>query len=184
MGTFVTINCKYICNGPITIMYIINNKRQIEHIKDMVTLRKNMETYEVFYHDPATGKLWKSFFPRGNKSHNGPKLLRTEPLPDNLELQLEICLNSPDDSDAIGLGIECSVKPEQWKQIIEILDRNRNNYLRTHLSTFIKHLGVLKPEESLKEIKIDPREVGLEQDSLLQIKKKAKRIKLKRFFRL
>ena len=96
-------------------MYIINSKRQIERIRDMVPVRKDMETFEVFYHDPSTGELWKSFFPRGFKEHQGPKLLRPEPLPDNLELQLEICLNSPDDSDAIGLGIECSIKPEKWK---------------------------------------------------------------------
>lgn len=75
-------------------MYIIDNQQQLERTKEMVPVRKNMETFEVFYHDPATGNLWKSFFPRGYKNHSGPKLLRPEPLPDNLELQLEMCLNS------------------------------------------------------------------------------------------
>lgn len=165
-------------------MYIINNKRQIERIKDMVTVRKNMDTYEVFYHDPTTGELWKSFFPRGYKQHQGPKLLRPEPLPENLELQLEICLNSPDDSDAIGLGIECSVKPEMWEEIIHILDKNRKKYLRSHLSTFIKHLGILNPIESLKEIELHPEDLELDQEKLTALKKKARRIKLKRFFRV
>ncbi|MEQ8525199.1 hypothetical protein [Gracilimonas sp.] len=165
-------------------MYIINNKRQIERIKDMVTVRKNMDTYEVFYHDPSTGELWKSFFPRGYKKHQGPKLLRPEPLPDNLELQLEICLNSPDDSDAIGLGIECSVKPEKWEEIIEILDKNRKKYLRSHLNTFIKHLGILSPIESLKEIELHPEDLKIDEEKFTALKKRAKRIKLKRFFRI
>ena len=165
-------------------MYIINNKRQIERIKDMVPVRKNMDTFEVFYHDPSTGELWKSFFPRGFREHEGTKLLRPEPLPENLELQLEICLNSPDDSDAIGLGIECSVKPEKWEHILTLLDKNRNLYLRTHLNTFIKHLGVLQPEESLKEIEIDPSSVDLSKDQLSGLRKKARKIKLKRFFRI
>lgn len=165
-------------------MYIINNKRQIERIKDMVTVRKNMETYEVFYHDPLTGELWKSFFPRGFQQHKGPKLLRPEPLPENLELQLEICLNGTNDSDAIGLGIECSVNPERWEEIISILDKNRNKYLRSHLNTFIKHLGILRPEESLKEINIQPEEAGLNKDKLKSLRKQAKWIKLKRFFHL
>lgn len=165
-------------------MYILNNKRQNERIKDMVTVRKNMDTFEVFYHDPSTGELWKSFFPRGYKKHQGPKLLRPEPLPENLELQLEICLNSPDDSDAIGLGIECSVKPQKWEEIVEILDRNRNNYLRSHLSTFIKYLGILHPHESLKEIELDPQDVGMDKDKLTYLKKRARRIKFKRFLRI
>ncbi|WP_020403870.1 hypothetical protein [Gracilimonas tropica] len=165
-------------------MYIIDNKKQIQRINEMVTLRKNMETFEVYYHDPSTGELWKSFFPRGYKSHEGPKLLRVDPLPKKLELQLEMCLNSPDDSDAIGLGIECSVKPQQWKDILEVLNKNRKQYLRGNLNTFIKHLGVLTPKESLHEIETDPNEVGLSDEDLHQLTKKAKRIKLKRFFRI
>lgn len=165
-------------------MYIIDNKRQIERIRDMVTVRKNMDTFEVYYHDPSTGKLWKSFFPKGFKKHVGPKLLRPEPLPENLELQLEICLNSPDDSDAIGLGIECSVKPEKWEEIIEILNKNRKKYLRSNLNTFIKYLGVLAPEASLKEIKLSPEEASLTKEKISSLKKKARRIKLKRLFRL
>lgn len=165
-------------------MYIIDNKRQVERIKDMVTVRKNMDTFEVYYHDPTTGKLWKSFFPKGFKKHVGPKLLRPEPLPENLELQLEICLNSPDDSDAIGLGIECSVKPEKWEDIIGILDKNQKKYLRSNLNTFIKHLGVLTPESSLKDIHLSPSEIPLEQEKLSSLAKKANQIKWKRLFRL
>lgn len=165
-------------------MYILNQQRQRERINEMVTVRKNMETFEVFYHDPATGELWKSFYPKGYKRNESLKLLRPEPLPDKLELQLELCLNSTDDTDAIGLGIECSVKPEYWIEIIEILDKNRKKYLRSHLSTFIKHLGVLHPEKSLKEVQIDPLTHDLDQDTLHQLKKKARLIKIKRFFRL
>jgi len=143
-----------------------------------------MDTFEVFYHDPATGELWKSFFPKGFKEHKGPKLLRPEPLPQSLELQLEICLNSPDDSDAIGLGIECSVKPEKWEEIINVLDKNRKKYLRSHLNTFIKHLGVLNPDDLFEEIELDLQKLGLEKELLSTLKKRAKRIKLKRFFRI
>jgi hypothetical protein len=150
----------------------------------MVTVRKNMDTFEVFYHDPATGELWKSFFPKGFKEHRGTRLLRREPLPKSLELQLEICLNSPDDADAIGLGIECSVNPKSWPNIIKTLDSNRKKYLRSHLNTFIKHLGVLNPEKSLKEIQVKPAEAGLDKETLSLLTKKAKRIKLKRLFRI
>ncbi|MAO63495.1 MAG: hypothetical protein CL666_00700 [Balneola sp.] len=165
-------------------MYILDNKKQIQRINEMVPLRKDMDTFEVYYHDPSTGELWKSFFPRGFKKHEGTKLLRIDPLPSELELQLEICLNSPDDSDAIGLGIECSVKPEKWIEIIQLLDKNRKQYLRTNLNTFIKHLGVLNPKESLQEISIDPTQAGLTEEDLIQLTKTAKRIKLKRLFRL
>lgn len=165
-------------------MYILNQKRQLERINEMVTVRKNMDTFEVFYHDPSTGELWKSFYPKGYKRNESPKLLRPEPLPNKLELQLEICLNSPDDTDAVGLGIECSVKPGQWIQIVEILDKNRKKYLRSHLNTFIKHLGVLHPLEALNEIEADASHYELDDASLKDLKKKARRIKLKRFFRL
>jgi hypothetical protein len=165
-------------------MYIIDNKRQIERINSMVPLRKNLETFEVYYHDPTTGEMWKSFFPKGYQEHKGPKLLRPEPLPKSLELQLEICLNGNDEADAIGLGIECSVKPEQWPQILDLLDKNRSNYLRSHLNTFIHHLGVLDPLNTLKAIEQTPEEAGLSGDELNRLKKQARMIKIKRFLRL
>lgn len=165
-------------------MYIIDNKRQIERINSMVPLRKNLETFEVYYHDPSTGEMWKSFFPKGYEEHKGPKLLRPEPLPKSLELQLEICLNSSDDSDAIGLGIECSVKPEQWETILNLLDKNRSNYLRSHLNTFINHLGILDPLNALNDIGTTPGEAGLNPEKLKQLKKQARMIKLKRFLRI
>lgn len=165
-------------------MYIINTKRQIERIQELVTLRKDMDTFEVYYHDPATGELWKSFFPKGYQRDGATKLLRPEPLPKNLELQLELCLNSNDDTDAIGFGIECSVKPEIWKELLDILDRHRNEYIRTHLNTFIKHLGVLQPDKTLKEIDLNPEKAGLSEADLKAIKKKARWIRLKRLFRL
>lgn len=165
-------------------MYIINNKKQIERINDMVPVRKNMDTFEVYYHDPSTGNLWKSFFPRGFQSRQGPKLLRTEPLPDNLEQQLSICLNSEDDSDAIGLGIECSVKPEKWEEIAELLYQNRKDYRRTNLNTFIKHLGILNPVDSLAEVELHPMDAGLDDQKLKSLKKKIKRTKLKRLFHI
>jgi hypothetical protein len=165
-------------------MYIIDNKRQIERINDMVTLRKNMETFEVFYHDPSTGTMWKSFFPRGFQSRKGPKLLRTEPLPNDLKKQLHLCLNSEDDADAIGLGIECSVKPELWEEITELLYQNRKDYDRGNLNTFIKHLGILNPLDSLAEVELHPEDAGLNEKKLKSLRKKIKRTKLKRFFRL
>lgn len=165
-------------------MYIIDNKRQIERINSMVPLRKNLETFEVYYHDPSTGEMWKSFFPKGYHEHKGPKLLRPEPLPKSLELQLEICLNSTDNSDAIGLGIECSVKPEKWETILDLLDKNRSNYLRSHLTTFINHLGVLDPENALKDVELNPDEAGLSPDKLIRLKKRARMIKIKRFLRI
>ncbi|MDR9415905.1 MAG: hypothetical protein RI564_06465 [Gracilimonas sp.] len=165
-------------------MYIVNTKRQVERINEMITLRKNMETFEVYYHDPSTGKLWKSFFPRGYKQHKGPKLLRVDPPPSSMEHQLHLCLNSPDDGDAIGLGIEWSVKPEKWQEILELLHKNRKRYQRANLNTFINHLGVLKPRQSLHEIDVKPMDIGLQEEDLNELTKKARYIKLKRFFRL
>ncbi|MDZ7808371.1 MAG: hypothetical protein U5K71_14865 [Gracilimonas sp.] len=165
-------------------MYIIDNKRQIERINSMVPLRKNLETFEVYYHDPSTGEMWKSFFPKGYHEHKGPKLLRPEPLPKSLELQLEICLNSTDDTDAIGLGIECSVKPEQWETILDLLDKNRKNYLWSHLNTFINHLGVLDPENALKDVDLNPEDAGISPEKLTRLKKRARMIKIKRFLRI
>ncbi len=165
-------------------MYIIDNQQQLERTKEMVPIRKNMETFEVFYHDPATGNLWKSFFPRGYKNHSGPKLLRPEPLPDNLELQLEMFLNSSDTSDAIGLGIECSVKPEKWEDILDILYRNRRKYLRTHLGLFLDKLGVLSPIQSLQELEQNPADFNLTEEQLDALRKRAKWLKIKRFFNL
>ncbi|SMO71282.1 hypothetical protein [Gracilimonas mengyeensis] len=166
-------------------MYIINNRQQLEYTKSMTVVRKNMETFEVYYHEPSSGKLWKSFFPKGFNKHKGPKLLRPDPLPENIEQQLNICLNSDDDSDAAGLGIEWSAEPQEWSFILDLVDTNRKEYPRNNLNIFLEHLGVLDPQKNLDEIQTaDQIEDIPSPDEFNFLRKKARKIKLKRFFRI
>ncbi len=163
-------------------IYILDYKKQVRRINEMVTVRKDMETMEVFYHDERTGELWKSFFPRYTKTERGPKLLRPEPLPDSLEIQLENCLNSENESDPVGLGIELSVNPVKWHEIVNLLSKNRRNYRRSNFFTFLKHSRLLDPIESLNEIGLEPKIYGMTEAELKEIRKRTKFLKFKRFF--
>ncbi len=163
-------------------MYVIQHKRQLERIREMVTLRKNDKTMEVFYHDPKTGELWKSFFPKRKGSNRGPKLLRPEPLPKSLGIQLELCLNSNVNADAIGLAIEYSSKPEDWDEILTHLELNRKKYLRSNFLIFINNLGILTPTQSLIDTEINLISIPISNDALSSLKRRARRLKIKRYF--
>jgi len=163
-------------------MYVIQYHQQLERTREMVTLRKNDKTLEVFYHDPKTGELWKSFFPKRTANGCGPKLLRPEPLPESLEIQLELCLNSNVNADAIGLAIEYSSKPEAWDEILSLLEQNRKKYLRTNFLAFIDNLGILTPIHTLNDAEINLTSIPISNDALLTLKKRARRLKMKRFF--
>lgn len=163
-------------------MYILDYKEQIRRTNEMVTVRKNIETLEMYYHDPQTGELWKSFFPRHSPKNRGPKLLRPEPLPESLELQLESCLTSTEEADPMGLGIELSAEPEKWAEIITLLKKNSSNYHRSNFFIFLKYSGLLKPLASLDELGEKPETIGTTKKKLKRIRRQIKFMKFKRFF--
>lgn len=165
-------------------MYVIQYHQQLERIREMVTLRKNEETLEAFYHDPKTGQLWKSFHPNRTATNSGPKLLRPEPLPEKIELQLELCLNSDSDKDAIGLAMEYASKPQRWDEIISLLETNRKQYSRANFYLFVKHLGVLTLTHSLREMEITPTDLSISEDILKKLQHRARRVRFMRFLGL
>ncbi len=164
-------------------MYVLNYHEQVERINQMIPLRKNEKTFEVFYHDPQSGELWKSFFPykKNGLELNGPKLLRPEPLPKDLEHQLELCLNSENVSDADGLAIEYSPELSKWEPIIECLEKNRKKYLRKNFIRFINQLGILNPEKNIVTVK---KQCGLPKEVLKSLKRKAQIQKWKKLLGL
>jgi hypothetical protein len=165
-------------------MYVLNYKKQVERINEMIPLRKNEKTFEVYYHDPNSGELWKSFFPHGSKNRNGLKLLRPEPLPSSIEHQLELCINSGNLADAAGLGIEYSLNPEKWTDILDVLERNRKRYIRAGFFEFLNNLGVKDPEKTLAALEIDFNEQKISKKELESLKKRAKKIWLKKLIGL
>ncbi|MDX1642307.1 MAG: hypothetical protein R3220_11450, partial [Balneolaceae bacterium] len=146
------------------------------------TVRKNMETMEMFYHDPQTGELWKSFFPKYTPQDRGPKLLRPEPLPESLELQLKNCLTGSEEVDSMGLGIELSVQPKKWPEIVSLLKKNSSSYRRANFFIFVKYAGLIHPFSSLQEIGETPESCGFTRKDLKRIRRQVRFIKFKRFF--
>jgi len=163
-------------------MYILDYKKQVQRINEMIPLRKNDKTFEVFYHDPASGELWKSFFPHGKKSINSVKILRPEPLPTDLRHQLELCLNSGNPADAAGLGIEYSLHPEKWNEILIILNTNRKIYLRSGFFEFFNYLGVKNSHKVLDTLSENLKNSQLSRKELVLLKKRASMLWLKKFF--
>lgn len=163
-------------------LYVLDYHEQIRRTNEMVTVRKNMERLEMFYHDPITGELWKSFFPKYTSANRGPKLLRPEPLPETLEVQLKNCLTSPNEEDSVGLGLELSANPKKWPEIVSLLKKNGKSYHRANFFLFLKYSGLLHPFSSLEEIGETPGSCEITHKNLKRIRRRAKFIKFKRFF--
>ncbi len=165
-------------------MYVLDYERQLSLIREMTLLRKDSENWVVYYHHPFTNEMWKSYFPRAKGEHRGPKILRTEPVPETLDDRLDMCLKSNSEENAIGLGIELSVEPPLWEQIISIVEERYRSYNRKQLRLFLKYLGVENPTEFFQEIGQTPEEHNLDEEQLKSLKKRTRVIRFKRFFAL
>lgn len=165
-------------------MYVLDYHQQVKRINQMIPLRKNEKTFEVYYHDPQSGELWKSFFPYGKKVANSPKLLRPEPLPNGMEYQLELCLNSGNIADAEGLGIEYSLNPEKWSSLLALLDSNRKKYTRAGFFAFLNKLGVKNPDKTFEALQSDFNVTPISRDELNELKKRARKLWFKKLIGL
>lgn len=160
------------------IMYVLDRNRQISLIREMTQLRKDNDNWEVYYHHPSTNAMWKSYFPKANGKRRGPKILRTEPVPDSLEGRLDNCLIDANPENAIGLGIELSVKPGQWEVMINLLEMNYRQYDRKQLSRFLHHLGL----ENFEEVRHYHPGFDIPPDKLNELIRRAKIVRFKRFW--
>lgn len=162
-------------------MYVLDHNRQISLIREMTQLRKDSESWEVYYHHPSTNAMWKSYFPKANGEHRGPKILRTEPVPDRLEDRLDNCLKKPIPENAVGLAIELSARPQQWGAIIALLKDHYREYHRKQLSLFLKNLGVEDYEKTLDELNFSLQEFELTENNFKKMARRSKIIRFKHF---
>lgn len=163
-------------------MYILDYNQQLNLIREMTQLRKDAENWVVYYHHPSTNEMWKSFFPKATKKDRGPKILRTEPVPEKMEDRLDELLTSGIKENAIGLGIELSVNPNKWEQIISLIEERYRSYDRKLLALFLENLGVEKGEQLFKEIGHSPTEFGMDAKKLKNLSRRSKLIRFKRFW--
>lgn len=163
-------------------MYILDYNQQLNLIREMTQLRKDADNWVVYYHHPSTNEMWKSFFPKATEEDRGPKLLRTEPVPERLEDQLQQCLTGGIEENAIGLGIELSVNPQKWEKIISLIEDHYREYDRNQLSLFLDHLGLEKGENLFKEIGHPTADFGMDKETLKKLSWRSKKVRFKRFW--
>jgi hypothetical protein len=162
-------------------MYIIDHDKQIALIREMKQLRRNSKKYEVYYHHPYTNQMWKSFFPQAEGDELGPKLLRHEPAPANIEEQLSICLKEEAPENAVGLGIEWSAKPELWPVVIKTLEKQYAHYNRKQLKLFLDNLNFDEIGVDLNEVE-EQEKPYVTADLIDDLVWRSRKIRLKRFF--
>jgi hypothetical protein len=163
-------------------MYILDTDRQTSMIREMTQLRKDTRSWEVYYHHPSTNAMWKSYFPKATGNDRGPKVLRTEPVPDLLEKRLENCLVEDIPENAIGLGIELSATPEKWEQVMDIVAQNYHRYNRRQLFLFLKNIGIENYKTLFKEIDYDAEASNISIESFDLLARQSKKIRFKRFW--
>lgn len=163
-------------------MYIIDPQKQIDLIKEMKQLRKDNKKIEVYYHHPYTNQMWKSFFPRSNGEDLGPKLLRHEPAPVDIGERLNICLGEEAPENAIGLGIEWSVKPGIWPSVIGALENRYTHYNRNQLRLFLDNLHLDEAREKLSDRQRKEAEQDISADTVGNLIWRTRKIRMKRFF--
>lgn len=162
-------------------MYIVDHNQQVQLIKEMTQLRRDLNCYEVYYHHPHTNQMWKSFFPVASNEDLGQKLLRHEPLPDNLGELLKICLVEEAPENAIGLGIEMSTLIDEWPIIFDLLDKNYSSYDRKQLRLFLKHLCVEKYHERIEDVE-NIEILNLTEKDLKKLAWRSRKLKVKSLF--
>jgi hypothetical protein len=165
-------------------MYIVDREKQRSLIREMKQLRQNTKNYEVYYHHSYTNQMWKSFYPQARDDELGPKLLRHEPVPADVEERLNICLGEQAAENAVGLGIEWSARPELWPMIIQCLEKRYTSYDRTQISLFLNNLQL--DERSAEQLD-QPNLQGetsfpISTDTLNNLIWRCRKLRMKRFF--
>lgn len=163
-------------------MYVLDYNQQLSLIREMTQLRKDSDDWVVYYHHPSTNEMWKSYFPKATNQQKGPKILRTEPVPEKLEDRLDECLKSNIEENAIGLGIELSVEPQKWEQIISIIEEDYKSYNRKQLKKFLKYLCVESYNQLFEEINHSPSDYDLKEEDLKNLAWRSKVVRFKRFW--
>ena len=165
-------------------MYITDHDKQVALINEMKQLRKDSKKYEVYYHHPYTNQMWKSFFPCANDDVLGPKLLRHEPVPTDINERLNICLGEDAPENAIGLGIEWSARPEIWPDIIQALENRYSHYNRKQLKLFLHNLHLDEAKEKMPAEASDEElvDVKISEDTVGNLIWRSRKIRMKRFF--
>ncbi|WP_440999688.1 hypothetical protein [Fodinibius sp. SL11] len=165
-------------------MYITDHDKQVALINEMKQLWKDSKKYEVYYHHPYTNQMWKSFFPRANDDVLGPKLLRHEPVPSDINERLNICLGEDAPENAIGLGIEWSARPEIWPDIIQALENRYSHYNRKQLKLFLDNLHLDEAKEKMPAEASDEElvDVKISEDTVGNLIWRSRKIRMKRFF--
>ncbi len=160
-------------------MYIVEQRQQIQLIKEMTQLRRDTENCEVYFHHTLNDQVWKSFFPRATKGELGPKLLRQDPLPDSLEDRIMMCLEEDVPENAIGLGIELSIDIEKWPHIMSVLEEKRRSLVASQIRLFIKHLQLNSYEENIRHLQIDKDKLELSEKDFKKLIWRARKLKMK-----
>ena len=163
-------------------MYVLDYDRQLSLIKEMTQLRKDSDDWVVYYHHPSTNEMWKSYFPKATNQQKGPKILRTEPVPEKLTDRLDECLKSKVEENAIGLGIELSVEPQKWEEVISLIEEEYKSYNRGQLNKFLEYLCIESYEELFQEINHEPSDYNLEKEDLKNLAWRSKVVRFKRFW--
>jgi hypothetical protein len=164
-------------------MYIIDYDKQLALISEMKQLRKDPQQYEVYYHHPYTNQMWKSFFPQANGQDLGPKLLRHEPQPGDVQEQLDICLGEEVPENAIGLGIEWSAHPELWPSIIQALENRYWQYDRRQLKLFLDNLELDESKAMQSTAESNGKESANVSANLVDdLVWRSRKVRMKRFF--
>lgn len=164
-------------------MYVLDHNQQIKLIREMTHLRNNEEKWEAYYHHPSTNEMWKTHFPKARGEKRGPKILRTEPMPEQLDERLAVCLTSDNPDDARGLAVELSVYPQEWEQVVDIIEEHYQNYDRGQLRIFSQNLGLFNYKEHFEELGFTLRELNLTDKKLKQLKWRVWKIQFKKMIR-
>jgi hypothetical protein len=160
-------------------MYITDYKQQNQMMKEMLQVRRDLENCVVYFHHTLTDQMWKSFFPRAAGKELGPKLLRHEPAPESLSEHISICLTENVPENAIGMGIEFSAQIERWPEIIGILEENRKKFESKQIKLFLKHLRVNQFRDNISQLDINPEDLMLTDQDLIQLRRRTWKLRLK-----
>lgn len=161
-------------------MYILDRERQVALIREMTQLRKDTDKWVVYYHHPTTNEMWKSYFPYGAGDGQGTKIMRKEPVSEDLKERVDRCLSSREEENAAGLGIDYSVSPGKWESLVDHLEDHYRKYRRKQLSVFLDHLGIFEFESLFRKLNYVPSDDGWKETHYRDLARRCRKIKFKR----
>ncbi len=155
-------------------MYILKHEEQEKILQKLSLIEVTEGGWTRRYRDPLTGETWTLYYVHSEMHGGGFPVLRKESLPESLLDRLSIAFASNREEDVVGLALDLSSEHERWPEVLDWLEKRRQNLSTEAVDLFVRCLTVMMPLNRRPVLGKPYEEVEADYSHFLRLAERAK----------